>query len=163
MKHLRRGFVPIWLGIALCASGCSHDFKAIADRLVETKLLDNHEKCEAIPFFEGGGRFYDNNETTTVDRDVVLPLLKRLHEVDPTEQWAVLRSDKKDRALALVIELPRTPETVDRMAEVVEQADANYSGFILQQWGHDWLKISLIDKETYEFLKKSDPDIDKQR
>ena len=163
MNPIRRKLVLFGLGICLCASGCGRDFKAMADQLVETRLLDNHEKREAIPFFEGGGRFFDNNETTTVDKDVVLPLLKKLHEVVPTEQWAVLRLDKEDRALAVLIELPPTPETVDRMAEVVEEADANYSGFILQQWGHDWLKISLIDKEAYEFLKKSDPDIDKQR
>ena len=34
---------------------------------------------------------------------------------------------------------------------------------ILQQWGHRWLSIDFLDAETVEFLKKSDPDLEKQR
>jgi hypothetical protein len=49
------------------------------------------------------------------------------------------------------------------MAKVVEEADDRFPGLILQQWGHEWLAINLIDQETYEFLKQSDPEIDKQR
>ncbi len=44
-----------------------------------------------------------------------------------------------------------------------KQADDRCSGFILQQWGQRWLLINLIDKETFEYLKASNPDIEKQR
>src|SRR5579872_6498498 len=93
------------IGMTVCAVGCGRDFKAIADQHVEQRLFDKHEKREAIRFFEQEkGRFIDVNQTTSVDRDVVLPLLKRLHETVPTEQWAILKSGKTDQALAVLIQ-----------------------------------------------------------
>jgi hypothetical protein len=49
------------------------------------------------------------------------------------------------------------------MADAVPEADDKFSGLILQQWGHEWLMIDLIDQESYEILKKSNPDIDNPR
>ena len=49
------------------------------------------------------------------------------------------------------------------MADAVQEADDKFSGLILQQWGHQWLVIDLIDQQTYETMKKSNPDIDNQR
>jgi hypothetical protein len=126
-------------------------------------MLDKHEKQEALPFFEKQGRFYDLDGTTHVDHEVVVPLLKRLNEIASTEQWVMLRSKKRDSAYAVVIGLPEDPHVVDQMAEAVQQADDNFSGFIVQQWGHQWLVIDLIDQQAYELLKKSRPEIDKQR
>jgi hypothetical protein len=34
---------------------------------------------------------------------------------------------------------------------------------IAQQWGHQWLLFNLIDQQSYEMLKKSNPRIDDQR
>lgn len=160
-----RAFVFLSFGMALCVAGCgSPDLQEVADEHVRQKVLDGFEKREAIPFFEKQGRFIDlEGSSTTVDRDVVLPLLKQLQEVAATEQWVTLIPNEKDRALYLLIALPDNPHTVDRMAKVVEEADDKFPGFILQQWGHEWLSINLIDKETYEFLKKSNPNLDKQR
>jgi hypothetical protein len=42
-------------------------------------------------------------------------------------------------------------------------ADDKFPGLILQQWGKEWLSMDLVDEETYKFLKKARPDIDKQR
>ena len=55
------------------------------------------------------------------------------------------------------------PWPVDRMAQVVQEADDQFPGFIVQQWGHEWLAIDFLDQESYEFLKKSNPGMDKQR
>lgn len=160
-----RHVVLISMATVLCAVGCGKDYKQIADADVQTRLLDQLEKKEAIPFFEQKGIYYDDDENnkTTVDRDIVLPLLRRLKEIADTKQWVILRDDDKNWAHALLIGLPRDAKTVDRMADAVQEADDKFSGFILQQWGHEWLSIILIDKESYEFLKKDDPDIDKQR
>jgi hypothetical protein len=160
-----RAFVFLCLGTVFCAAGCSSDpdWKQLGDENVTDNLFATHERREAIPFFEKQGRYFDMDETTTVDRDVVLPLLKRLNEVASTEQWAIIRPTNDDWAGALVIALPDNPQTVDRMAQVVQEADEKFPGFIVQQWGHAWLAVDFLDKETYEFLKKSNPDMDKQR
>ena len=75
----------------------------------------------------------------------------------------MLRPEKKNSAYAVLIKLPQDPQLVDRMAEAVQDADDKFSGFILQQWGREWLLLDLIDQQAYEFLKKTNPDIDKQR
>ncbi len=153
----------VCLGAALAAVGCGRDLQKIADQHVQRHFFDKHEKREAISFLENHGQFFDIDPSTHVDRDVVLPLLKRLKEVAETPQWAIMRPEKKNSAYAMVVGLPKDPQLVDRMAEAVQQADDNYSGFILQQWGHEWLVFDVIDKQAYEFLKKNNPNIDKQR
>jgi hypothetical protein len=160
-----RGVVILALGVAVSATGCSSkpDYKQYADDRVREQLSDRFEKREAIPFFEDHGKFFDRDDTTTVDRDVILPLLKRLAEVDPTEQWVILKPFLQDSAVALVVRLPKSAKTVDRMAQAVQEADDEYSGFIIQQWGHEWLSMALVDQTGYEFLKKADPDVEKQR
>jgi hypothetical protein len=160
-----RANVLICLGLAVFAAGCAGetDWKEVGDDNVRDGLFTTHERREAIPFFEQNGRYFDIDAETSVDRDVVLPLLKRLNEVAATEQWVCLRPKTDDWAGALVIGLPESQETVEQMAQVVQEADERYSGFIVQQWGHEWLAIDFLDQQTYEFLKKSNPDMDKQR
>jgi hypothetical protein len=164
MRSISSGWISgACLGLALCVSGCGKDILEVADQHVRNNMLDKHEKREALPFFEKHGQFFDLDSTTQVDRDVVVPLLKRLNEIAATQQWAMLRPEKKNSAYGILIQLPKDPKTVDRMGEAVQQADDKFSGFILQQWGHEWLLIDLIDQQSYEVLKKADPDIDKQR
>jgi len=163
-KHRgRSGMFALAIVLVLSATGCGPNLKSIADKHVENGLLAAHEKREAIPFLEAGGLFFDTEETAGVDREIVLPMLRQLTEVISTDQWAVLGSKDENRASAILIRLPADSKTVDRMAEVVAQADDKFPGLILQQWGNDWLLIKLIDQQAYEFLKKNDPDIDKQR
>lgn len=158
-----RCFLLVSLGLSLCAMGCGRDYKNIADRMVRERLLSQFEKTEAIPFFEKQGQFFDKDETTTVDRDVVLPLLKRLHEVAPTEQWVMLNPDNAEAAISVLVQLPSKTTIVDQMAKAVESADDAFSGMILQQWGHSWLQMALVDEKTAEMLKKNDPKLAKQR
>lgn len=158
-----RSIMPLVLGWVLCASGCGKDYKKVADRMVEQNLLKQEGRCEAIGFFEQGGHLFDQDDTTTVDRDVVLPMLKQVRETARTGQWVVPQSNNPKQALALLIELPDDKATVDRMAKDVEAADDKFSGLILQQWGHQWLSLDLIDQETAEFFKRTDPDLERQR
>ena len=162
---MTRWFYLLPVAIGLFATGCGGkpDYKRIADDRVQELLFDQYERREAIPFFEERGHFFDADATTSVDRDVVLPLLQRLAEVQRTEQWIMLKPGTTDAALALLVKLPDDPDVVERMAEVVQTADDGYSGFIVQQWGYDWLQMALVDQAAYEFLKKTNPDIDKQR
>jgi hypothetical protein len=156
---------PLWvlLALPLWASGCGNDIHDVADRHVQQDMLDKHDKREAISFLEEHGHFYDLDSTTHVDREIVLPLLKRLKELAGTEQWAMLRPEKANSCYGLLIALPDDSQIVDRMADAVQEADDRFSGFILQQWGHRWLLIDLIDQQTFEHLKASNPDIEKQR
>lgn len=148
---------------AACVAGCGRDLMGVADRNVETLVQAHHEMREAIPFLETGGRFFDFDQTTTVDRTIVLPMLKSIREIAVTEQLVLLRPEERDWAFGLLVKLPHDAATVDRMARAVEDADAQFPGLILQQWGREWLMMNLIDQPTYEFLKQNDPDIDKQR
>jgi hypothetical protein len=155
--------VFVGLAIALCASGCQKDLKAMGDQHVRRDMLDKHKKQEALEFFAKNGRFFDTDNTTHVDRDVVVPLLKRLQSIAPTEQWVMLRPERKNSAYAVLVQLPGDAQIQDQMAEAIQQADDNFSGFILQQWGHEWLAMDLIDQKSYEYLKRVRPNIDKQR
>jgi len=151
------------LAVALCASGCRQDFKEMGDQHVRKDMFDKHQKQEALAFFEKKGRFFDADDTTHVDHEIVIPLLQRLHTIAPTEQWVMLRPERKNSAYALLVKLPGDPQIVDQMAEAVQEADDNFSGLILQQWGHEWLLMDLIDQKSYEYLKQVRPNIDKQR
>jgi hypothetical protein len=162
-RTCRRWIAGACLGLVLGTSGCRQDIQEIADQHVRKDMLDKHEKRDALPFLERHGQFFDVDDTTHVDRDVVVPLLKRLQELAPTPQWAILRPEKRNSAYAVLIELPKDPKLVDRMADAVQEANGKFSGLILQQWGHEWLMIDLIDQQSYETLKESNPDIDNQR
>lgn len=153
----------LWI-LLVCCIGCGQqrDFKKIADGRVHD-LFGKFKKSDAITFFEKQGKFFDVESDTTVDKDVVLPLLKRLQEVNKTEQSVLLKPEHDDIALALFVQLPNEKDTVDRMAKVVEDADNQYTGFIMQQWGREWLGLAFIDQKVYEVLKKSNPKMDKQR
>lgn len=155
--------VALALGATLFAAGCGKDIQEVADRHVRNDLLNRHEKREARPFLEQNGQFFDLDSTSHVDREIVVPLLKRIYELAPTEQWATLRPERKNSAYAMLVKVPKDPKVVDQIAEAVQQADDQFSGLILQQWGHEWLLFDLIDQQSYEALKKVDPDIDKQR
>jgi hypothetical protein len=157
-------------GTALCLllfavslAGCRTDYQELGDEHVRQNLLGKLERREAIPFFEARGRFSDLDDETTVDRDVVLPLLKRLQQITPTDQWAVLRPNSLDWALALVVKLPRDAAAVQRMVQAVRQADEQYAGRILQQWGHEWLSLDLVDQAGAEFFDQAEADFKDHR
>ena len=154
----------LWL-IPLCllAVGCSPDIKQVADEMVTDDFLKKGTQVMAIPFFEKGGHYFDDDETTKVDREIVLPLLQKLETISHTPQWVVPDERDPKRAFAVLIELPSDNSVVDTMAKAVEEADAKFDGMIMQQWGHRWLSIDLIDKDTADFFKKANPDFDKQR
>ena len=156
--------LPLALLATVCISGCGgRDIKQVADQSVETDILAGAQKVDAVDFFEKGGTYYDDEDATGVDREILLPMLKRLLEVFPSEQWVVPREEEPTRAYAVLITLPDDKNVEDAMAKVVEAADDKFDGLILQQWGHRWLSIDFLDAETVEFLKKSDPDLEKQR
>jgi hypothetical protein len=148
---------------ACVAAGCSTDYQQIGDAQVESVMSGFDGKLEAIPFFEGKGRYFDSDSSTTVDKDVVLPLLKVLKEIAPTEQWVIPQEEDPKTAFAVFVKLPGDVKVASRMADAVEAADDKFPGLILQQWGHEWLSFDLMPEETYKILKAKDPEIDQQR
>jgi len=159
----KQQIVLLCLTLALCACGCGKDLRAVGDRHVRKDLLDKHQKEAAIPFFEKHGRFFDMDDKSHVDQEIVLPMLKRLQTITPAEQWVMLKPNKKNAAYALLVKLPGDRRVEDQMAEAIQEADDNFPGLILQQWGHEWLLMNLLDQKSYEYLKKVRPNIDKQR
>lgn len=151
------------LVLILGTLGCRPDYKRTADDLVEETYLGSEQRCNAIPFFEDGGRYFDDDDSTAVDREILLPLLKQLHDVARSQQWVVPHKDDAKRAFAILIELPHDKVLFDKMAKRVEEADARFPGLILQQWGHRWLSLDFVDEEQAEFFKRADPTIERQR
>lgn len=162
MAIIRRSFL---LAFALLLSGCSKDIKQHADQIVLNEFLKAGTHVKAVPFFEEGGRYYEpeTDASTSVDQKIILPMLKDLYAICPLAQWVVPDKENPKLAFALLVELPADNDKVDEMAKIVEAADAQFDGMILQQWGHTWLSVDLIDLETAEFFKKADPNFDKQR
>lgn len=157
----------ILLPLLLMACGCGgKDYKQIGDKMV-TEAFDQHgPRVEAIPFFEKGGRYYDKEDDTRpnfVDREILLPMLKKLQETYRTDQWVIPTKDDPNMAMYVLVALPANKNAEDALAKVVEEYDQKFDGLILQQWGHEWLSIDFMSKESLEFFKKSDPDIEKQR
>lgn len=168
IKGVNKWFVLCFLlaagSLTFSLGGCGNtDYQEFADDQVAELVDEVDEKVDAIPFFEKKGKFYDEDASTTVDRDIVLPLLKVLKEIAPTQQWVIPMPEDPKTAFAVYVKLPSDLKVASRMADAVEFADEQFDGLILQQWGHEWLSIMLISKETYEFHKQSRPDIDKQR
>ena len=160
MRHIPK---LLALVLVLGTLGCRPDYKRTADNMVEENYLKSEQRCTAIPFFEKGGRYFDDDDSTTVDREILLPLLKQLHDLARSQQWVVPHKDDAKRAFAILIELPRDKATLDKMAQTVEKADAQFSGLILQQWGHRWLSLDFVDEEQAEFFKRADPATEHQR
>jgi hypothetical protein len=150
VRLMRSFLIFVSLCIVQSATGCGRDYKRVADDDVRTRLLSQLQKKDAIPFFEKNGHYF-------------LPLLRELNQIAATDQWVMLDDEDNDRAFALLIALPHDRHTIDRMAAAVQRADDKFSGFILQQWGHNWMSLILIDQKAYEFLKEHNPDIDNQR
>jgi len=68
----------------------------------------------------------------------------------------MLHPDDKNRALVLLVELPKDAEARKKMEQAVSEADDRFDGEILQQWGHEWLQMDVVDKETSDFLKEAE-------
>jgi hypothetical protein len=153
------------LTLLILVSGCGQDLKSHADQMVADEYLKAGKHVKAIPFFEAGGKYFDQDEAkpSQVDQKILLPMLKDLYQLHPGQQWVVPDTRNAKVAFAVLIELPGDAAQVDAMAKIVEAADDKFDGKILQQWGHKWLSVDLIDQETAEFFRKSDPDFDKQR
>lgn len=151
--------------LAVLFSGCGTDIQQQADQMVVDDFLKQGTQVNAIPFFLNKGRYFDQatSDPTSVDQQVVLPMLKDLHALCPLKQWVIPDKSNPKLAFAVLVELPDDSAQVDAMAQIVEAADAKFDGMILQQWGHHWLSVDLVDSETAEFFKKSDPSFDKQR
>ena len=117
----------LWL-IPLCllAVGCSPDIKQVADEMVTDDFLKKGNQVMAIPFFEKGGHYFDDDASTKVDREIVLPLLQKLDTISHTPQWVVPDERDPKRAFAVLIELPSDNSVVDTMAKAVEEADAKF-------------------------------------
>ena len=54
------------LVLILSTFGCRPDYKRTADDMVEANYLKSEQRCNAIPFFEDGGRYFDDDANWTI-------------------------------------------------------------------------------------------------
>ena len=137
------------LAMLSLAGGCGQgiDAKADLDDLINRVWLVDFEIRDAIEHLETGGTHYDYLESdgTTVDADLVLPLLIRLRDELQVEILAVLETEE-NWAWALLVRLPANPLARQRIEAAVRETDANFDGDVSMEWGYQWLAIDFLEE-----------------
>jgi hypothetical protein len=135
------------LAVLSLAAGCGQgiDSRSHLDDLINSVWLVDFETRNAIEYLETGGAHYDYLESdgTTVDADVVLPLLKRLQDEFQVETLAVLETDQ-NWAWVLLVRLPANPLARQQIEAAVRESSAGFD--VSLEWGYQWLAIDFIEE-----------------
>lgn len=147
-----------WLLAALALSGCSlEDPKADLDDLVDRIWMEDWEHQDAIEFLEKGGHCYNDGlegRTPGVDRDLLLPFLKRIKEENQADPVAILDENDSNWAWAIVIRLPDNSADRKAISRATREMDEKFPGTVDEEWGHEWLSITLLDPWEVEALEE---------
>jgi hypothetical protein len=136
------------LNLTLFGCGQGIDSKAHLDGLINDIWLVDFDTRDAIEYLQNGGTHYDYIESdgTTVDADVVLPLLTRLRDEFQTEIVAVLETEM-NWAWVLLVKLPANPVARQQIDDVVQEAANAFEGVISTEWGYQWLAIDFASNQ----------------
>jgi hypothetical protein len=152
----------LWTGCALlaCLMGCSEppDYESQFDQQVHEDWLATGKMHPAVSFFEQGGHYYAKDEgadTPDLDQDLIVPLLKGLASEFRLPQHVVTQPDNPSYAWAILVELPEEPATRQKLERYLEEADAGFSGMIIQQWGNRWLSLDFLDEDEAALLEEA--------
>lgn len=148
----------LWICIlaVMLAAGCGPSRAEVEaarmDRQVEVDWMEGHEVVNAIQFFEGGGHYEDlEPDQTSIDRNHVLPLAKRLQQELKMDPLVVLIDP--ETAFALVAELPPQEESRAKLRTILNEADEAFPGFVFDNWGQRWLSVDLLNETETKVLK----------
>jgi hypothetical protein len=140
-------------------SGCSlaglgFDPKQVVDEMVEDDMLglNQDKKIPAVEFFEKGGKHYEvmgRGEGSNVDRNLVLPLMKRLRDEFKAEP-IVLVPDDAEYCWEIVVKLPAGAAARAGIAKAISETDAKFAGEIAADWGHKWLAFNFQDPDEID-------------
>ena len=138
------------LAMLSLAAGCGQGINDMADRddLINRAWLVHFETRDAIEHFETGGTHYDyfQSDGTTVDADLVLPLLMRLRDEFQVESLAVLGTESW--AWVVLVRLPANPVVLQRIEGAVRETDAKFDGDVSMVWGYQWLAIEFLEGQS---------------
>lgn len=137
-----------------CGSTSISDPVAL-DKQIEEKWLTGREMVDAIEFLERGGQ-YENlgiPDEAPVDQDHVLPLLKRIRDELSLNPVAVLLTP--ERAMAILVLNPSAPAKRNRLRDLMQAADDEFPGLLMDNWGEKWLSLDFLDEREVTVLKNS--------
>lgn len=148
-------FLLVLCGI-ISLTGCGRSREqaeaARMDRQVERDWMDGHEVVNAIEFFEKGGHYEDGDpELSSVDRDHVLPLAKRLQKELDLQPLVVLLDS--ETAFAMVAELPTEEASRVKLRAILNEADDAFPGFLFDNWGQKWLSLDFLNELETQAIK----------
>jgi hypothetical protein len=134
-------------------TGCSiDDPKAEFDSLVDDVWLgvNGDQQRNAVEFLSQGGQHCDvpgSGQTTSIDKEHVLPLMQKLQNELKVEPQALISIDE-DFAWQIIVKLPMDPLARNAVQKALNEADARYPGTIETEWGHKWLAINFLESEV---------------
>ena len=121
------------------------DPKAAIDQSVEEDIVELQER-PAVDFLARGGKHYDDADRpgSTVDKDVLLPLCQRLASEFKLQPIAIVdESEAGEYIYEIIVKLPGDAVARGEIRAAITQADADFQGRIVTEWGHKWLAFTL--------------------
>ncbi len=147
-------------GLAVGFNSCSEQPDRLArfDATVDGSWRKNWKWVEAIPFFEAGGQYADEGDRkkSSLDRDHILPLLKRMQDRHQLRWQAVVDKKKTRLAVAIVAELSSEPGVVDAIETSLAEEQKTFPGVVLIQVGHRWLTVEFLNERQSKRLLEMD-------
>jgi hypothetical protein len=147
------------LVIAVCIilAGCSDETvqapELTFDQQVEQEWIEGRERVNAVEFLESGGVYEDTSPDLKIDREHLLPLLRKLQDEFDLTVDALLDSDNNQIAFAIVVDLSETARHAD-IVSALDEADGSVPGIIQDFWGERWLSIDIMDEFETQMLEK---------
>lgn len=142
--------------LGLMASGCNPEPQAVVtlDDRVNGHLLQKYEQVEAEKFFATGGRYWNLGEKgeAPVDREVVVPLLKRARE-ELQMPFTVLFDRKNPKyGVMLLGRVPQSETAKESLRNMIVESEKSFSGIILDEWSEEWLALDFLAPEQVAAL-----------
>lgn len=126
----------------------TRDPLAVFDTQVEREFPARFHQEDGLEFFRRGGRYCDFPEFAPYDQPYVLPLLERLSARFSFKWTVVAERHDLDSALSVYARIPDELNPRDiQSALSEEQANPNFKGDILQQWGHRYISLDFLTPE----------------
>ncbi len=151
--------IGILLLIFVLLVGCNGsapitDSKSQVDLYVKQMLAD-HPTKKALAYLAEGGHHVDlyPEAPSTVDRDLLVPLLQRLRTEFKLDPIAILEKDEEagdEYIWEIVMKIPEDSDRRARIQDAIRATDASFEGRILTEWGNEWLSIAFDEPDSLD-------------
>lgn len=124
------------------------DLKEVTDARIDD-WIKTYPQQDAIEFLEKGGKFSDKNpQLVGMDREVVLPFLKRLADETHNRAIVLLYKENPKIAGAAAVPMPSDSSALKDLKSFMVREDKAYDGVILRQYGRHWMYLDFMDPKT---------------